>query len=146
MKAYILTVIASTLLCAFCVNLAPDKWQKYIKIITGLVLIICILSPIKSFIKTDWIDALDIENADAIEGKTQDELIKDDLTERIENDIEERLKNEFNISVSARVTIDAGNNGEIKGVKEIRVSGGKLTEDAKARLCEVYGVPEVYNE
>lgn len=146
MKTYILTVIASTLLSAFCVSLAPEKWQKYVKIITGLVLIICIISPIKALVKTDWLNELNLESYDKIEGKTQEELIKDDLTERVEKDIEERLQNEFNISASARVTIDAGNNGEIKGVKEIRVSGARLTEAAKTRICEVYGVAEVYNE
>lgn len=146
MKTYILTVIGATLLSAFAANLAPEKWQKYVRIITGLVLIICILSPIKALVSVDLFENFEIPQYSAAEGKTQEELVISELTDRLEQDIEERLKKEFNITASAQVKIDVNSDGEIDGVKEIRVTGAVLTAAAKARLKEVYGVSEVYNE
>lgn len=146
MKAYILTIIGATLLSAYAANLAPESWRKYVRIITGLVLIICILSPVKSIVSTDLFGEFDITEYSGIEGKTQTELVAEELCERVKADIEERLKKEFNINVSAKVKISVNQQGEIAGVEEIRVAGDELTDMAKARLCEVYGVEEVYNE
>lgn len=146
MKAYILTIIGATLLSAYASNLAPDSWRKYVKIITGLVLIICILSPVKSLVSTDLFADFDINEFGDIEGKTQEELIVAELSERLEADIAERMKNEFNLNVEASVKISINDNGEIEGVKEIRTRGDTLTNAAKSRLCEVYGVAEVKNE
>ncbi len=146
MKAYILTIIGATLLSAYASNLAPESWRKYVKIITGLVLIICILSPVKSLVSTDLFTDFDIGEYGSIEGRTQEEIVADELRERIETDIEERMKKEFNLGVDARVKISVNDRGAIEGVKEIRVSGGTLTPAAKARLSEVYGTDEVYNE
>lgn len=146
MKAYILTIIGATLLSAYASNLAPESWRKYVKIITGLVLIICILSPLKTLVKTDWFGDFDIAEISGVEGKTQTELISEELSERVKDDIEERLRNEYNINASARVKISVNDKGEITGVKEIRVSGANLSAAAKNRLCEVYGTDEVYDE
>lgn len=146
MRAYILTIIGATLLSAYASNLAPESWRKYVKIITGLVLIICILSPVRTLVRTDWFEDFDISQISGVEGKTQTELISEELAERVEDDIEARLKNEFNIDVLASVKISVNDKGEITGVKEIRVRGAPLTPAAKNRLCEVYGTDEVYDE
>lgn len=146
MKGYILTIIGATLLSAYASNLAPENWRKYVQIITGLVLIICILSPIKSLVKTDFFSDFDIAEISGVEGKTQTELVAEELAERVEADIEERLKNEFGINVTAKVQISVNDKDEIAGVKEIHVSGAKLGKSAKDRLCEVYGTDGVYDE
>jgi hypothetical protein len=146
MKAYILTVIGATLLSAFAGNLAPDKWQKYVKVITGLVLIICILSPIKSLVSVDLFDDFEISDYDVPKGKTQAEIVISELEEKICEDIEARMKKEFNISVSAQVEIDVNSEGEIVGVRSIYLTGERITAAAAARLKEIYGAVEVYNE
>lgn len=146
MKAYILTIIGATLLSAYASNLAPESWRKYVRIITGLVLIICILSPIKSLVSTDLFEDFDITEFGEVEGKTQEEIVVSELGKRIEDDVAARLKKEFDLNVSAEVMISVNEAGEIEGVKEIRTSGDVLTNAAKSRLCEVYGVTEVKNE
>lgn len=146
MRAYILTIIGATLLSAYASNLSPESWRKYVKIITGLVLIICILSPLKTLVRTEWFENFDITQVSEAEGKTQTELISEELSERVETDIEARLRSEFNINASARVKISVNDKGEIAGVKEIRVRGAPLTPAAKKRLGEVYGTDEVYDE
>ncbi|MCI5605145.1 MAG: stage III sporulation protein AF [Clostridia bacterium] len=147
MKTYILTIISATLLSAFSANLAPEKWQKYVKIITGLVLIICIVSPLKSLVSIDWPEDFEFTEYTAeSDGKTQTDIVVSELSERICRDVEERLIKEFNIAACADVKIDVDSEGKINGVKEIHITGAVLTGAAKARLCEVYGVSEVYNE
>lgn len=146
MKAYILTIIGATLLSAYASNLAPESWRKYVRIITGLVLIICILSPIKSLVSTDLFEDFDITEFGEVEGKTQEEIVVSELGKRIEDDVAARLKKEFDLNVSAEVMISVNEAGEIEGIKEIRTSGDVLTNAAKSRLCEVYGVTEVKNE
>lgn len=146
MKAYIMTIIGATILSAYAANFAPDSWRKYVRIITGLVLIICVLSPVKSLIGVDLFADFDISDVSGVKGKTQTELIAQELTERVEADIEERLRKEFGLSASANVKISVNDKDEIEGVKEIRVSGGRLSTAAKSRLSEVYGTDEVYNE
>lgn len=141
-----MTIIGATLLSAYASNLAPETWRKYVRIITGLVLIICILSPIKSLVGADLFGDFDIKAVSGVEGKTQTELVAEELSERVEADIAERLKKEFGIRAKARVKISINDKSEITGVKEIRVSGDRLTPAAKIRLCEVYGVYEVYDE
>lgn len=146
MKAYILTIIGATLLSAYASNLAPESWRKYVRIITGLVLIICILSPVKSLVSTDLFADFDITELGEVKGKTQEEIVVSELGQRIEDDIAARMKKEFDLNVGAEVEISVNEEGEIEGVKEIRVSGDTLTNAAKSRLCEVYGVTEVKNE
>lgn len=146
MKTYILAIIGATLLSAYAANLAPQSWRKYVQIITGLVLIICILSPLKSLVGADIFGEFDVSELKIAEGKTQTELIVQELSERVEADVEERLSREFNIRVAAEAEISVNERGEIEGVKKIRVSGDKLSAAAKARLQEVYGVTEVENE
>lgn len=146
MKTYILTIISAAVLSAFAINLSPEKWKKYIQLVTGLVVIICILSPIKSIITEDIFgDMADIDYSIA-EGVSQAELVKEELKSRVEDDAKKRLLEEFGINASVSVEISVNDSGEIEGVKKISVSGARLTAAAKARLCEVYGVSEVYDE
>lgn len=146
MKTYIITIIGATLLSAYASNLAPQSWRKYVQIITGLVLIICILSPLKAIVGTDIFGEFDVAELKIAEGKTQSELIAEELSERIETDVEERLIKEFNVQVEAEAEISVNGRGEIEGVKKIRTSGDKLSAAAKARLLEVYGATEVEDE
>ena len=45
MKEYIITIIGATLLSAMAGIIAPEKWRSYVQVITGLVIISCIISP-----------------------------------------------------------------------------------------------------
>jgi len=43
MKEYIITIIGATLLSAMAGIIAPEKWRSYVQVITGLVIISCII-------------------------------------------------------------------------------------------------------
>ena len=40
-----ITIIGATLLSAMAGIIAPEKWRSYVQVITGLVIISCIISP-----------------------------------------------------------------------------------------------------
>lgn len=148
MKAYIITIIGATLLSAIGAIIALEKWRGYVQLITGLVIISCIISPITSILKSDILNGFESieENVTNSENIQQDLVIKE-LEKRINEDISARLEREFDLSVSAECEILVNGDGEIEGVDEIYIYGDKLTDSAKNRLCEVYGlsVQEVHN-
>lgn len=144
MKTYILTIIGAAVLASFASMLSPDTWRKYVGVITGLVIISCIVAPVAKFSKTDLFSGFEaIEDTEDYNKNLQLEIVKDEMEKRIEEDISQRLKNEFGMEVSPKVEIGVNENGEIEGVKEIRIKGAMLPDAVIRRLCEIYGVSEV---
>ena len=47
MKEYLMRIVGAVLICVFTDMALPDKWSKYIKIITGLIIISTIASPLE---------------------------------------------------------------------------------------------------
>lgn len=141
MKAYIITIIGATLLAAMAGILAPEKWRSYVQVITGLVIISCIISPVTTVVKSDIFRGFDsveenIENSENL----QAELVIEELKKRVNSDIEARMQKEFNLSVTASCEIRVNEEGAIEGVDGVRIYGNKLTDRARSRLCEVYGL------
>lgn len=149
MKAYIITIIGATLLEAMAGILAPEKWRGYVQIITGLVIISCIVSPVTAIVKTDIFAGFDSVTQSIEDGENmQRELVMEELEKRIDEDIAARMQKEFSLDVTANSHIKVNGEGEIEGVESIYIYGDKLTERARDRLCEVYGLSpgEVHNE
>ena len=149
MKAYIITIIGATLLSAMAGILAPEKWRGYVQVITGLVIISCIISPAASIFRTDIFDGFDsVEQNIAESENLQADLVMEELKKRINDDIKARMEKEFNLSVTADCDIRMNEEGAIEGVENVRIYGDKLTDRARSRLCEVYGLKpyEVHDE
>lgn len=141
MKAYIITIIGATLLAAMAGILAPEKWRSYVQIITGLVIISCIISPLTTVVKSDIFSGFDsVEENIANSENLQTELVMEELKKRVNEDIEARMMKEFNLSVRADCVIRVDGEGAIEGVDSVRIYGDKLTDRARSRLCEVYGL------
>ena len=133
MKEYIITIIGATLLSAMAGIIAPEKWRSYVQVITGLVIISCIISPVTAIVKSDIFDGFDsVQENIADSSNMQTELVIE----------------EFKLSVTAECEIMVNDEGEITGVDSVRVYGDKLTDRARSRICEVYGLKpyEVHDE
>lgn len=141
MKAYMITIIGSLIMSALAGIVAPDKWRSYVRIITGFVVISCIISPVLAMTRTDFFKGFDTEAWDLQKGEDmQKDIVKKELKARIDKDIEERLEKEFGLSVKADSNIAVREDGAVEGVRGIRVRGDKLSDLAIKRLCEVYGI------
>ena len=88
MKEYIITIIGATLLSAMAGIIAPEKWRSYVQVITGLVIISCIISPVTAIVKSDIFDGFDsVQENIADSSNMQTELVIEELKSRINEDI-----------------------------------------------------------
>ena len=106
MKSYLLNVICAVLISMFCNILLPKEWAKYVKIITGLIIISAILSPFNFKWSFDEFK-FDTEQAEFEQeaGEYSSDLIKEELKKRIEDDAQKRILEEFNKDVRVEAEI-----------------------------------------
>lgn len=146
MRAYIISVAGAAILSAVINMLAPEKWSKYIGVLTGLVVTLSIGRPILSLIDKDVFSEIQIETgsgaAESGTGAFYDGLYGE-LEARIEEDVKERLRTEFGADCNVAAELSIASDGRITGVHSISVSGGHLDNIAVAKLREIYGAEEV---
>lgn len=144
MKTYIMSIAGAVLISMFADMILPDKWNKYIKIITGLIIIGTITLPVADI---DFPDMdMYIEQSEYFEDEGEGyrrRLIKEQLSSDIAKDIETRIFDEFSLNVSADVEIATNENNEITGVKKIRIKGVSTGDEVRKRLDEIYSPQEV---
>ena len=142
MTAYISSIIAAAVLSGAASLLSPENWRKYVGMITGVVILCTIISPLSEMNVIDIFDSLErnVITQEAADGEElRLDMIKKELSSRVNTDIEERLKKEFGLKIAAKTEIGVDDDGNITGVNKIIIDG-KLTEMAVNRLCEVYGI------
>lgn len=143
-KEYLMNIAGAVIITVFAEVLLPDKWNKYIKIITGLIIISAIAAPIKEKINFDISDySTDIEDLQTDGEEYSKRLVIDELCERISTDCEERLSEEFGISAEAECRISVNESNEITGVEAIEITGENISEKAVERIKEIYAPQEV---
>ncbi len=139
MKGYIITIIGASLLSGIAHILAPASWVKYVKLITGLVILSVIASPLTSISKINLFSDFSIEENE-IDENIQINTIAKELEARIEADIKDRIKTEFFSEAEAEVKIALNENNEISGVTHIKIITDAEKEKIISRMCEVYGI------
>ncbi|QCX32703.1 stage III sporulation protein AF [Caloramator sp. E03] len=143
LKKYILSITVMVLFLAFIDLIMPENsFKKYAKFITGLIVIITILTPIfkifdrRSDIETYILnyqnemdtDAL-ISNKGDIQKKVRmqtEQVFKEKLKESIEKDIYDATKKRYNVT---NIVIDESNNKDIYGFVNIKYIELQLEED-----------------
>ncbi len=143
MKAYILRIVGAALIAAFSEHLVPKEWQKYMKLISGFIIISVLIAPFTGEKTKTLFDDFDISWEYKEKGEElMLENIKAQLEEDIAKDIALRVTEEFSREVTAKVWVDTDSRGKIKGVRRIELSGEENSEITK-RLEFVYGTDEV---
>lgn len=138
MKQYIISIIGSTLLCAAAQLLTPANWRKYVKIITGMIILSTIASPIMKVSDVNLFSDFSIEKSE-INENLQTELVAEELAKRVEDDIEKRIQDEFSKKSEANVEIKISENNEITGISKIRLKTNANPQKLIPRMCEIYG-------
>lgn len=145
MRAYIMSVAASCVISAIMNMITPEKWSKYVGVVTGLVLTAFIAQPVIKLMDIDISSDGGYKSAvvknDAEEILRQE--IKNGLEEKLCLDIEKRLKDEFSLSVDADVEVSVNESGEITGVDTVEIFGDRPDAVVKGRIYEVYAPQEV---
>lgn len=143
MKTYILKIVGAALIAAFSEFLVPEGWQKYMKLISGFIIISVLLSPFIGKNSAKLFDDFKVDSQYTEEGtELMYEKIKEELEKKVEEDIALRISEEFSQNVEAKVSIKTNNEGKIESVRQIELTG-KKDDKITERLKFVYGTEEV---
>lgn len=142
MREYMITVIGGAVLAAIAHMVAPEKWAKYIKIVTGIMIVSIIISPGAELIGSDIF--AEYEYSCEIDENAQKKAVITEMETRIAADVEERILSEYSESITADVVLNINDSYEIEGVEEIKIWNAKNKESIKKRLTEVYAPSKIY--
>ena len=138
MKGYIISVAGAAVLSAVINMLSPERWGKYIGVLTGLVVAATIVRPALCLVENDIFSNMQIKT-DAVTEAGMDGFYSELRAE----DIKERLLREFGTDCEVRVEARTAKDGRISGIGRITVNGGHLDNAAAARLYDIYDAEEV---
>lgn len=138
MKDYIITILGAAVLCGSAHILTPQSWIKYVKIITGLVILSVIASPLTTLFHINIFSDFSVEES-YINENLQTEVIAKELKKRVEQDINERIQSEFSHTAKAEVIISINEEYEITGVSHIKIATNADKAKVTQRMCEIYG-------
>lgn len=145
MREYVISILGASVLSGIASLMAPEKHNKYIGIVSGLMILCTIVSPFKNIDFEELLICFDTPQAQReveMGEEYRNNMIRDGVTERINSDIEERVKNEFGKEIKAYADVGVDQEGKITGVNRITVDR-YVGERVRLRLREVYGVEEI---
>ena len=146
MKSYFLMILGAAVLSALASVMSPEKWRGYIRLVTGIIILSCVVSPAANLLgHGGGFSIPEISASSNYDEDMHKTLVIDELTTRIEEDIESRMAREYGANISAKVKIDINDDNEIEGVTRITIRG-ELPQNAKQELCSIYGVDTIYEE
>lgn len=140
MREYIITVSAAAIAASVAEMLAPREWSKYIRVMIGFLILAVVFAPAAKFKNAEILSPTATYE---ISDKPLKNRVAEELRANIEKDIEERLDEEFKIKASASAEIDVNENGEIEGVRAIRIKTWKNPDGMTERLKEIYGCDKI---
>ena len=145
MKAYIITIAVSTVVCAVINMLTPEKWTKYVGVVTGLVVMLSVAQPVTGLINHNLSDGFsytarpDLRGGEAVMYNE----IKTQLEARISEAVRAELKDRFGKDCQVETVVAMRDDGEETGISSIYVYGDRIDAVAIGSLREEYGAEEV---
>lgn len=145
MKSYIISIATATIVSAVISMVTPEKWTKYVGIVTGLVVTICVANPILHLMRSDIFEGFTYNepaHTSHDNGAFYKE-VKKELEKKLSEDIKTRLKSEFNRDCEVYTEVLMSEDGQFKGVDKIHIYGDRTDAVMIGRLYEVYDAEEV---
>lgn len=141
MKGYIISIAAAAVISAVTAVTAPERWSKYVGIVTGLVITLCIGRPVLELMHTDVFEGLDYSFTPSVEYSDSEyrKKVISELETQVSDDVKARLDSEFGQDCEVETVLGVNPSGEITGVECISIYGGNIDSAAIGRLREVYG-------
>ncbi|MCX7715226.1 MAG: stage III sporulation protein AF [Clostridia bacterium] len=141
MKEYITVIVGAALLSVFADIVSPEQWRKYIKIITGLVIISVIIAPVAKMRNIDL--SFDVDDNFTIEETgSQKKLVADELRRLVQNDAKQKIKEKYGLDADVKASIKLNENMEIERVEKMIVYIDNPPETLKAYIAEIYGLKD----
>lgn len=140
MGEYIMTLIGAGIMCAISEIISPDRWHKYIKLFTGVVIAILIISPIKS-IDMNVLDDI-AYTAESPDDSVLKREIQHSLESRINDDVSSRIKENFGCDSTVITDILSDSDGNITGISNITIKTKANRASVKKIISPIYGLDE----
>jgi len=135
-----MTLIGAGVICSLVEIASPERWIKYIKLFTGVIIAILIVSPVKRF------DVSIFEDINLVSESISDaplrEKLKEELEKRISTDIDSRIKELWGVSSTSKIKVSVNAAGEIDGVEEVEVLTKANALQVKKFISDIYGISE----
>ncbi len=143
MKNCLMRIVGAVLINIFTDSALPPKWSKYTKILTGLIIISAIFSPVEKLFDIDFDSFFKTpETLFSSADNYSVSLIKSELEENIEKDISTRILDEFDTKISAEVSVSVNEENKISGISSINLIGN-INQSILDRINEIYAPTEV---
>lgn len=141
MDKYLTTLITAAVLSAVAKNVSPERWQKYISVITGIMLVSVIVSPLFELAKVDLFEEFSYKEETNM--FAQHEAVKEELEKRVSEDAKNRLSKELGGEYKVETKLLVNENKEIEGVKEMIVWTKEKETPVKRILGAVYSPQKI---
>lgn len=144
MKAYILKVIGAAMLASVSEFAVPKEWKKYMRLVTGFILISVLMLPLTQKIPdTDFFSQFEMTSDLKTDGEQAlYKNIKEQFESDIAEDITKRISDEFGKNIKAKVEVKTTSDGKIEKVERIELFS-KRDEKIEKRMKFVYGTDEI---
>ena len=143
MKSYLMGIFGAVLISVFTDMILPEKWSKYIKIITGLIIISTIAAPLGKTINFDFEKHFEVpKNIEFDAEEYSLSLVKEEFEKTVSNDISQRMMDEFNKEITAEVEVSVNTENKISGIQTINLIGD-VNNLMVNRINEIYAPREV---
>lgn len=141
MREYIIVIASAAILSVFADMLSPEQWRKYVKIVTGFVIISVIIAPIAKIKNMDLLSEMDFENSVTInEADYSNRWVIDEFERLVEEDIRDRIKNEYGKESSVRVTVRVNNEDKIEKIENVRIDVDSPPTALAGAIAQMYGI------
>lgn len=144
MKAYILKVIGAAMLASVSEFAVPKEWKKYMRLVTGFILISVLMLPLTQKIPdTDFFSQFEMTSDLKTDGEQAlYKNVKEQFESDIAEDITKRISDEFGKNIKAKVEVKTTSDGKIEKVERIELFS-KRDEEIEKRMKFVYGTDEI---
>lgn len=134
-------IAASAILSVFVDMLSPEQWRKYVKIVTGFVIISVIIAPVAKLKNADLFSEIDFENNVTInEVDYSNKWVIDEFEKVVTEDIRDRIKNEYGKESRVRVTVRVNDEDKIEKIENIRIDVNSPPPTLADTIAQMYGI------
>ncbi len=140
MGKYIMMLLGVGIMSTMIELISPERWKKYIKIFSGVIICIMIISPLKE------IDISEIKGISYTAQELDNTILSNEvyaqLSKRIEDDVKNRIKEQYSVDSEVTVELSTKADGSIMGVGRIRIKTKAPSEPVRKMICREYGADE----
>ena len=123
--------------------LSPSEWKKYTSVVTAIILMSVIVTPVMHIRKIDIMSGYSEDEIIANGEEIFSDSLKTEFSKKVAEDVRIRISDEFSLDTSVEVEVVLNKSGSIDKISKITISGSNLNGRVSERIKNIYDVEEV---